>query len=176
MMSQPSRHRSRWGLDFASKTRGSASSWGSGSDLPAPPGYSSSSTTVAAEATRPTDPTLKAKKSWDLALGPIKQAPMNLFIMYMSGNTISIFPIMMVIMMAVRPFKTLFSVNATFKSLDAADGSNNNLGQKMVYVLGNLINVALAMYKCHSMGMLPTYASDWLAFADPVERAEWAYS
>jgi len=171
MMSQPSRNRSRWGLDFASKSR---SSWSSSSELPAPPGYSSSSTSVAAEATRPTDPTLKAKRSWDLALGPIKQAPMNLFIMYMSGNTISIFPIMMVIMMAVRPFKTLFSVNATFKTLDA-DGSSN-IGQKIVFVLGNLVNVALAMYKCHSMGMLPTYASDWLAFADPVERAEWAYS
>merc|ERR1712126_586146 len=97
-----------------------------------------------------------------------KQAPMNLFIMYMSGNTISIFPIMMVIMMAVRPFKTLFSVNATFRALDA-DGSSN-LGQK--FVLGNLVNVALAMYKCHSMGLLPTHASDWLAFADPLERAE----
>lgn len=80
----------------------------------------------------------------------------------------------MVIMMAVRPFKTLFSVNATFKTLDA-DGSSN-IGQKIVFVLGNLVNVALAMYKCHSMGMLPTYASDWLAFADPVERAEWAYT
>jgi hypothetical protein len=45
---------------------------------------------------------------------------------------------MMVVMMAVRPFKTLFSVNATFKTLDAADGSSSNLGQKIVFVLGNL--------------------------------------
>ena len=44
------------------------------------------------------------------------------------GNTISIFPIMMVIMMAVRPLKTLFSVNATFKTLDAA---NENAGQTL---------------------------------------------
>ncbi len=51
----------------------------------------------------------------------------------------------------------------------------SNLGQKAVFVLGNLANVALAMYKCHSMGLLPTHASDWLAFADPIERAEWAY-
>ena len=51
---------------------------------------------------RETDPNLRIKRSWDVALGPLKQVPMNLFIMYMSGNTISIFPIMMVIMMMVR--------------------------------------------------------------------------
>ena len=101
---------------------------------------------------------------------------MNLFIMYMSGNAISIFPIMMVIMMAVRPFKTLFSINSTFKALDANESSLANLGQKLVYVLGNLVGIALAVYKCQSMGLLPTHSSDWLAFADPVLRAEWAYA
>ena len=101
---------------------------------------------------------------------------MNAFVMYMSGSAISIFPIMMVIMFAVRPVKTLFSLNATFKALDAADGSMANIGQKLVFILGNLINIAMAMYKCHSMGLLPTHASDWLAFADPVLRAEWAYA
>ena len=99
-----------------------------------------------------------------------------------AGNAISIFPIMMVIMMAWRPFKTLWTVNATFKALDssssdpaAAASATANLGQKIVFVLGNLVGVALAMYKCHSMGLLPTHASDWLAFADPIERAEYAY-
>ena len=38
--------------------------------------------------------------------------------MYMAGNTISIFPIMMVMMMAWRPIKTLLSVNATFKVME----------------------------------------------------------
>ena len=85
------------------------------------------------------------------------------------------FPIMMVVMMAIRPIKTLFSVNQTFKALDATDSGAANIGQKIVYVLGNLANVALAMYKCHGMSLLPTHASDWLAFADPIERVEWAY-
>jgi len=174
MTSQPSRNRSRWGLDF-SRSRGGATD-----SLPAPPGYSSNSASVInAESSRQNEAgaaNLKAKRLWDLALGPIKQAPMNLFIMYMSGNTISIFPIMMVIMMAIRPLKTLFSVNATFKNLDTSEAGGHNLFHKAVFVMGNLVNVALAMYKCHSMGMLPTYASDWLAFADPVERVEWAYT
>lgn len=46
------------------------------------------------------------------------------------------------------------------------------MGQKLVFILGNLANVALAMYKCHTMGLLPTHSSDWLAFADPLQRAE----
>jgi len=35
---------------------------------------------------------------------------MNLFIMYMAGNSISIFPIMMVGMLIVRPVKALFTM------------------------------------------------------------------
>ena len=50
-----------------------------------------------------------AQKSWDIALAPVKQLPMNLFIMWMSGNTISIFPIMMVAMMFFRPIQALFN-------------------------------------------------------------------
>ena len=35
---------------------------------------------------------------------------MNLFIMYMTGNSISIFPIMMIGMLVVRPIKALFTM------------------------------------------------------------------
>jgi len=129
---------------------------------------------VHADASREADPNLRIKRCWDLALGPFKQVPMNLFIMYMSGSSISIFPIMMVVMMMFRPLKTLFSVKQAFKGFETgANGLGVNiLGQKLVFILGNLANVALAMYKCHTMGLLPTHASDWLAFADPLQRAE----
>jgi len=158
----------RWQLDF-SRSPG-------GSDLPSPPGYSLGATSVHHEAARETDPNLRIKRSWDVALGPLKQVPMNLFIMYMSGNTISIFPIMMVIMMMVRPVKTMFTMKQTFKSFESGAGTTgtNTIGQKFVFVLGNLANLALAMYKCHGMGLLPTHASDWLAFADPIKRAEFS--
>ncbi|XP_043542457.1 ER membrane protein complex subunit 4, partial [Chiloscyllium plagiosum] len=60
-----------------------------------------------------TDRILVEKRCWDIALGPLKQVPMNLFIMYMAGNTISIFPIMMVCMMAWRPIQALMSMSAS---------------------------------------------------------------
>ena len=91
-----SKVKSRWQLDFSSRS-------GQSAELPSPPGFSAGGAAlVHAEGSREADPNLKIKRSWDLALGPFKQVPMNLFIMYMSGNSISIFPIMMVVMMMVR--------------------------------------------------------------------------
>ncbi|KAF4943920.1 hypothetical protein F66182_18700, partial [Fusarium sp. NRRL 66182] len=39
--------------------------------------------------------TLKLKKAWEVALAPSKQIPMNAIMMYMSGNSLQIFSIMM---------------------------------------------------------------------------------
>lgn len=140
-------------------------------DLASPPGFDPSIGNGHVEVAAETDSThLILKRSWDLALGPIKQVPMNLLIMYMSGNSISIFPIMMVGMMLVRPIKAIFATQATFKVVEGTQAA----GQKIVSIIGNLANVALALYKCHSMGLLPTHASDWLAFVEPQSRLEYS--
>lgn len=78
MNAQPSRHRAKWSLDFTKSGRAH--------ELSSPAGYSTSLPALHAEAQRAADPALRAKRSWDMALGPIKQVPMNLFIMYMSGE------------------------------------------------------------------------------------------
>lgn len=39
--------------------------------------------------------------------------------------------------------------------------------QKATFIFGNLVAMGLAVYKCNSMGLLPTHASDWLTFAEP---------
>ena len=36
--------------------------------------------------------------------------------------------------------------------------------QKVVYLLCNLLTLALGLWKCRSMGLLPTGTGDWLAF------------
>ena len=46
------------------------------------------------------------------------------------------------------------------------DGKRSTV-QRMVYALGNVLGVAMAVYKCQVMGLLPTHASDWLAFVEP---------
>ncbi|KAF6207843.1 hypothetical protein GE061_016292 [Apolygus lucorum] len=149
----------KWSLDFSNRNRDKAEL----SSL-SPPGFTHSVATVHTEASKESDPNhLIIKKSWDLALGPLKQVPMNLFIMYMSGNSISIFPIMMVCMLVIRPVKALFTMQHTFKMIEGSHAG----GQKLVYFIGNVVNIVLALYKCQSMGLLPTHASDWLAFVDP---------
>lgn len=97
---------------------------------------------------------------------------MNLLIMYMAGNSISIFPIMMVGMSLIRPLKAIFTTTQTFKGFEQIN--QNIIPQKFIFFIGNLINIGLALYKCHSMGLLPTHASDWLAFVDAQERVEFS--
>ncbi|XP_040399567.1 ER membrane protein complex subunit 4 [Cygnus olor] len=115
------------------------------------------------------DRILVEKRCWDVALGPLKQIPMNLFIMYMAGNTISIFPAMMVGMMGWRPLQALLSLSTTLKVLES---SSARLLQGLVFLVGNGLGLALALYKCQAMGLLPTHASDWLAFVAPPQRLE----
>ncbi|VDN05226.1 unnamed protein product [Thelazia callipaeda] len=116
---------------------------------------------------------LVKKRAWDMALQPVKSLPMNMFMMYMSGNTISIFPIMMIAMMAWRPVKALMSVNPVFKPLqDEHIGSL--LPHKLVFVLGNMVAIAMALYKLHGMGLLPNHASDWLDFQLPPQRLQYS--
>lgn len=159
--------KSKWALDFSHRSKQEKNT-----DIPAPPGYTP---TVAlfhsVEYLRETDSNhLIIKKSWDLALGPLKQVPMNLFLMYMIGNSISIIPIMTVGMLIMRHVKALFTLQQTFKVIEGTHA----FGQKFVYFFGQLINIALALYKCQSMGLLPTHASDWLAFVEPQARVEYS--
>ncbi|XP_015108661.1 ER membrane protein complex subunit 4 [Diachasma alloeum] len=157
----------KWTLDFAHRSKQDKNA-----ELPNPPGYTpAASLSQSIEHLRENDSNhLIIKKSWDLALGPLKQVPMNLFIMFMAGNSISIFPIMMVGMLIIRPVKALFTLQQTFKVIEGTHA----FGQKFVFFLGQLVNIALALYKCQSMGLLPTHASDWLAFVEPQARLEYS--
>jgi hypothetical protein len=38
------------------------------------------------------------------------------------------------------------------------------IGPKLVYALCNLLTLAVGLWKCRSMGLLPTGSGDWLAF------------
>ncbi|XP_011494960.1 PREDICTED: ER membrane protein complex subunit 4 [Ceratosolen solmsi marchali] len=159
--------RFKWTLDFSYKNKQERSI-----ELASPPGYTHGVALVhSTDHSRESHSNhLIIKKSWDLALGPLKQVPMNLFIMYMAGNSISIFPIMMVGMLIIRPIKALFTLQQTFKVIEGTHA----FGQKFVFFLGQIVNIFLALYKCQSMGLLPTHASDWLAFVESQTRVEYS--
>jgi len=131
---------------------------------------SSSSAKSAAEALSSHE-ALKKRKAWDFAVSPLKSLPMQAFMLYMSGGGVQIFSMGIVAMLLLSPFKNLSTVNAVFApfapgppSSPAAKSFTTLLLQKLVYLACNIVTLALGLWKCRSMGLLPTGTGDWLAF------------
>lgn len=134
--------------------------------------------------------TLKDKRAWDLAIAPAKSLPMQAFMLYMSGGGVQIFSMGIVFMLLLSPFKNLagmsngawhlfthasatdelvafapFAPVPTGKKVAPNPNALSTLPlQKFVYLLCNLLTLALGLWKCRSMGLLPTGTGDWLAF------------
>ncbi|KAI9704885.1 MAG: hypothetical protein M1836_006665 [Candelina mexicana] len=156
------------------------------SNISDPPGFSavnsgSSRRPNAASKQQPRKPstseetdTLKLKKSWELALAPAKQLPMNAIMMYMSGNSLQIFSVMMVFMLFKNPVQALLGLNQAFARFETPGTRGRLWAVKAVYVLMQLVALALGIWKVNGMGLLPTTRSDWLAWEmerTPLERA-----
>lgn len=67
----------------------------------------------------------------------------------------------------------LLTLPLAFKLLES---SSQQWLQGLVYLIGNLLGSALAIYKCQSMGLLPTHSSDWLAFIEPPQVSFFQFS
>ena len=63
--------------------------------------------------TQEDDERLLARRSWDIALQPIKQLPMNVILAWMAGNSFSLMSIMIVVMLFMKPIQ----VNRKCKSI-----------------------------------------------------------
>lgn len=99
--------------------------------------------------------TLKLKKSWELALAPAKQLPMNAIMMYMSGNSLQIFSIMMVFMLFTNPIKGLVGTNQVFARFETEGTKSRLYSVKAVYVLMQIVALGLGLWKVNAMGLLP---------------------
>lgn len=75
--------------------------------------------------------------------------------MYMSGNSLQIFSIMMVFMLFKGPIQGLIGTNAVFAKFDTPTTRGRLLGVKAVYVLVQLGLLALGIWKVNAMGLLP---------------------
>lgn len=153
--------------------------------IPDPPGYTSAVTgskkqiaaskapTRKAPTTFETD-TLKLKKAWEVALAPVKQLPMTAIMMYMSGNTLQIFSIMMVAMAFKNPVMGLMATNSAFERFESEGTKSKLLWVKVVYVAMQVLALGLGVWKVNGMGLLPTTRSDWLAWE--TERVPMEYA
>jgi ER membrane protein complex subunit 4 len=138
--------------------------------FPDPPGFTSSNTVqtttktskgkaVASPGRKPPSQeqmdTLKLKKAWEVALAPAKQLPMNAIGMYMSGNSLQIFSIMMVFMLFKGPIQALFQIQQTFARFETDGKKEEMIMVKLAFVGCNLLALALGIWKVNGMGLLP---------------------
>ena len=80
---------------------------------------------------------------------------MNAIMMYMSGNSLQIFSIMMVFMLFKGPIQGLMNTNAMFSKLETDATRAKLVGVKLVYVLMQLVLLGLGVWKVNGMGLLP---------------------
>ncbi|KAK9782024.1 putative ER membrane protein complex subunit 4 [Seiridium cardinale] len=169
----------KWVIDLNDPPQARTKSGG----IPDPPGYSSQvagSKKQAAKTPARKAPTsdemdkLKLKKAWEVALAPVKQLPMTAIMMYMSGNSLQIFSIMMVFMAFKNPIMGVIGTNQAFERFESDGNKGKMLQAKLAYVAMQVVALALGIWKVNAMGLLPTTRSDWLAWEaqrDPLEHA-----
>ncbi len=80
---------------------------------------------------------------------------MNAIMMYMSGNTLQIFSIMMVFMLFKGPIQAILGVNQVFERFQTESNRGYFWQLKGVYILLNLGLLALGVWKVNGMGLLP---------------------
>lgn len=164
-------------------------------DFAQPPGYGSIQMPLKHQTdNQPGTTQLKLKKAWDTALGGIKSIPMNMFIIWMSGNSVQIFSILITSMLLYNPIKSMFQVNELFDRFEDDDAetakidyssdsgisgllgmSNPFLLPKIAFIAVQFLSLGLGVWKMGSMGLLPTAASDWLAFMEPKVAIEYSF-
>lgn len=99
--------------------------------------------------------TLKLKKAWEVALAPVKGLPMSAIMMYMSGNSLQIFSIMMVFMAFKNPIMGLVATNQAFERFQSPNNPGPILQTKLVYVVCQLVALGVGVWKLNAMGLLP---------------------
>ena len=75
--------------------------------------------------------------------------------MYMSGNSLQIFSIMMTVMLFMNPIKALSAVGSTFSRFDNERTHARLWPVKLAFIALQLATIALGIWKVNGMGLLP---------------------
>lgn len=128
----------------------------------APLGYSIRTVDVSSDASSKKEDGKESKSdlvynsAMALAQSPGSQLMMTAFMLWMSGNTLQIFSISMLAMAFWQPIQKIIGTNDTFAKYK--DSKVDITLPKLVWIGINICAVFLALYKCQTMGLLPTAA------------------
>ncbi|KAJ9473177.1 ER membrane protein complex subunit 4 [Diplonema papillatum] len=110
---------------------------------------------------------VKKKKLWEVATSPRKQMMMVMFMMWMSGNDISIFPIMITGQAIYSPLSAILGVDKLFEKVvdgvrDSKELQDEMQNAKITFILHQFAFLAMGLVKCYYLGLIPTNALDWI--------------
>merc|ERR1712166_507444 len=130
--------------------------------LDSPPGYDKASqdTGEGTVKKKHEEKDLKEKMAMETAQGQGKSLMMNMFMMWMAGNSLHIFPIMMVGMAIWTPIGAIMNMKNAFRSFEGPD--SNLILPKLIYAAIHLAGISAGIYKCSNLGLVPNQAADWL--------------
>lgn len=106
---------------------------------------------------------LKQRQMQDVGRTPGKQLMMTAFMLWMSGSGIHIFSIMMTGMALINPIKSMLSVQQAFERFTDVPGL---MQAKLTFIVLNFVGLAFAVYKLHTMGLVPILSSDWITLLE----------
>jgi hypothetical protein len=90
--------------------------------------------------------------------------------MWMAGNNVQIFSMMIVFMLLQGSVKAIVSYSMVFANLESGAPksflADKLILPKLTFCGIQVVLLGLGLYKCNSMGLLPTSQSDWLAFKE----------
>ncbi|CDO91708.1 unnamed protein product [Kluyveromyces dobzhanskii CBS 2104] len=114
---------------------------------------------------------LTIQRAWQISSEPLKSVPMNMIMSYMSGNSLQIISIMTAAMLVSNPFKSILEVKSKFQHLISKEYETPPpvFAAMVMYIIYQLILMAIGLHKLNSMGLFPTTSSDWLAWQLPTE-------
>jgi hypothetical protein len=113
------------------------------------------------------------QKAYMFAMSQWQSIGMMGFMMYMSGNGVQIFSIMVTLGGIFNPIKAILRSGKTFERF--ADEKTDMTGPRLAFCGVQCVGLALALWKLNAMGLLPTHASDWVSGMRPPTPLEHAY-
>jgi len=159
-----------------------------GERLPDPPGYVpralGASDSAASSAPTPTmdgaaveleRSKLRVRRAYAFAQSSVSSIAMMTFMMWMSGNSVQVFSIMVVFGGVAQTTRAILSSRATFDRFVDGDASVDVTVPRLMFCAVQLVGLCLALRKLNVMGLLPTHASDWASGMKPPRALERAF-
>eukprot|EP00891_Asterochloris_glomerata_P001088 jgi/Astpho2/1088/e_gw1.00019.17.1_t len=100
------------------------------------------------------------------------QAGFLAFMMWMSGNQIHLFSIMMTVSGIYQPLQSILKVTEAIPA--DPEGQLDTLQPRILFIAIQLVALSFGFYKLASMGLLPTHPSDFVSAMSMPSIREWS--